>query len=322
VKNSCKMGGGHKGIMTSILSWSGLSAVISCRIKTSTGTPYRFPDSSAPLQPGVWDDCSEQEAELIGGSLVSCECPVPSPVEGEGCNMPGLVCGLGGALSCPLRATCTQDHRWRISCPAFAFGTDAQPCGCPHPQLTDIPSVQNVSARITNASSASQWVVTAGNNCMPIKIERAEGSEWVELPLAVDPSFSSPTASCCTAGGCDPFLQLTLAELQSGQVLTLPWDARAIVFSEDTFACSGLNPLHGSALQPVSPGSFRITVAFQATLGDSCNADAGMATCHDDASPFPYPKPFCGETVTGLSLVSQVFTLTDAAELTVNLELP
>jgi len=49
------------------------STVVTCRIKTISGTLYRFPTSQAPIEPEVpgWTDCTETQYDKLNGS--TCE---------------------------------------------------------------------------------------------------------------------------------------------------------------------------------------------------------------------------------------------------------
>jgi hypothetical protein len=60
-------------------------------------------------------------------------CPSLEPDDGAPCPSVGARCAGYGSLSCPETTTCGADGKWRVACPATAFGADAA-CTCAHPE--------------------------------------------------------------------------------------------------------------------------------------------------------------------------------------------
>jgi hypothetical protein len=132
-----------------------------------------------------------------------------------------------------------------------------------------IASVQNVSFTITNGSDQDRFVVTKGHLCQPYAVARlAAGSPQ---PLRLDGSSvvlpSDATRVTCegTGPGTDYFS--ALHRIRPGQSFNITWDARAFVEKQVTLPClQDANASHAAivgALQPVGPGSYRVTIGLQ-----------------------------------------------------------
>jgi hypothetical protein len=188
---------------------------------------------------------------------------------------------------------------------------------------SDIPSTRTVTVHVTNGLSAPVVLLDDATTCMTLKIERLEGTDWVDLPLDANSSYNNPNAFCCHTA-CDFDLHFTGREMQPGNGTSLQWDARALVFSEETYQCD-MNALHWCAHQPVSAGSYRVSVIYHAPFQVGCEADAGVVSCGMSAMNTSYPMPFCGDlaifTGEGFLTKSQTFELSDSGDTTVDVML-
>ncbi len=136
-----------------------------------------------------------------------------------------------------------------------------------HP--VDIPSKQTITFRAANKTAEVRYLLQGGSDCSAFGMEQFTGNGWRTLPLLR--MVQSPNDECCMSAGWDGPSARYYLPLQPNESGDLVWDGRADVMTTDTFFCGGGHAqVFWSALQPVPPGKYRVTVGVESQLPDSC----------------------------------------------------
>jgi hypothetical protein len=145
--------------------------------------------------------------------------------------------------------------------------------------IEDLPSTQSVRIEFTNDGEAPVWLLDWGEQCTRFAVESYENGAWTALPIGAN--SLEPDDICCE-GGCDwSNLWHYFVEVPPGQSASLEWDARAVVLSDDTYACAYGVEYRPSALQPVAPGRYRIALGLRLEVEapDCQEEDKGVVPC-------------------------------------------
>jgi hypothetical protein len=204
------------------------------------------------------------------------------------------------------------------------------PAAAPRPQ--EVPSRQTVTFMLQNETAADLFVVTKGHLCEPFSVWPVSDAGAAALRLVGGIWVEPVTATSVSCEGVSPGLGqfAGLHRLKPGEAYSVRWDARALVTSKVTLPC--IQPQYGSqtvevgALQPVSPGPYRATLAiatmvpglgggFPSPSAPACRAHPG-STDDFDCTYFPNGIPMAGLCPSDHPQ-SVSFTLPERGDLTV-----
>jgi hypothetical protein len=148
------------------------------------------------------------------------------------------------------------------------------------PPPTEIPSTQTVTFTVTNSSGADRYVVTAGNNCTTVEVDRLMDGGQSLVPLAG--GFQCP-CECPMPGSARP---TAFRRVGPGETFDVTWDARGLATWRESVTCNDLPPFpprHSSyiagVLRPVEPGRFRIVLGIEHTLPTGCRGSGSDYRC-------------------------------------------
>jgi hypothetical protein len=135
-----------------------------------------------------------------------------------------------------------------------------------------VASVQSVTFTITNGSGQDRFVVTRGHVCQPYAVARLVSGSPQPLRLEGSSVVLPSDATRATCEGTSPGMDYLAAlhRIRPGESFTITWDARAFVEQQVTLPClqdpTASRPAIVGALQPVTPGSYRVTVGVQSSI--------------------------------------------------------
>jgi hypothetical protein len=148
------------------------------------------------------------------------------------------------------------------------------------PPPTEVPSAQTVTFKVTNASGADRYVVTGGNNCTSLELDKlADGGQSI-VPLMI--GFQCP-CECPMPGSARP---TAFRRVAAGESFDVTWDARGLTTWRQSIVCQNGGPFPPRAssvvagvLQPVDAGRYRITLGVESTLPAGCQGSGPDYRC-------------------------------------------
>lgn len=154
-----------------------------------------------------------------------------------------------------------------------------------------------VAARVNvrfELSGSAGFVVTRGRSCRTFEVERASDGGFERVPLDL-----GTTCVCeCMPPGAP--LAIELAPINAATPRAFPWDGRQMVSVSRTIDCStrsftarGMASELVGALQPLTPGRYRVSVAVVDTAPRGCQELMDGFWCPPDNSTVTPPRgPF------------------------------
>lgn len=156
--------------------------------------------------------------------------------------------------------------------------SDVSPGTCATMPVTEMPSRATVRFRF---AATSGWVATAGRYCLPMAIERVDGTA---LQLG-------STAGCLCECAAPPPPAVTAIRALDGTAEVV-WDGRALATCTNAVDCAtrgwpgqGIQYETRAAMQPVAAGMYRATFPVYADAPRQCAGTGTMLTCTTPPGP-------------------------------------
>jgi hypothetical protein len=142
---------------------------------------------------------------------------------------------------------------------------------------TAADSAQTVTFTLRNTSSSTRYVATAGFQCSTFAVQRVGSSDSLIL------DFGQIPAGWCEPSSCDQSSPVpsTVLALEPSGTYSFDWDARSYAWCETPIAECPEKTKLATALQPVAPGAYRVSVPLADSVPSDCSAsgEAGRYTC-------------------------------------------
>ena len=149
---------------------------------------------------------------------------------------------------------------------------DAETDGPP----TTIPARQKVTFRVTNRTSAPQYLGVEGVYCAPFAI--SQGATNLEMAIEYQCGCECPRPP-------GPAIAKYWV-ISPQQTKDLIWDARALnVYAAYSESCSSWGmpwmsvAIMGGVWQPVGPGTYKVTLTLDSTVSTNCTTAEDVVTC-------------------------------------------